>query len=226
MDKWDIVQTAYLGTFLLAVLWRILSLWKRGVRPLRLRPGRRDTDNRDTLLLFLGVNAWIAVVLDRILGTGLIPPDAWWRYRLIDGVALRIWGLVLQGMGLCLFIRALHDLGASWRLGTDVDHPGILVDTGIYRLTRNPIYLFFNLLFLGAFFLYGDVILLLLGLGLGFLLHRLVLREERILGQIYGAEYAHYRAATNRYVTLRLGWAWVRGCHQRLLRRWEQARID
>jgi protein-S-isoprenylcysteine O-methyltransferase Ste14 len=226
MDKWGILQATYLGVFLLAVLWRISSLWKRGVRPLQLRPGRRDTDNRDTLLLVLGVNAWIVVVLDRILGIGLLPPDSWWRYRLVEGVALRIWGLVLQGLGLCLFVRALRDLGASWRLGTDVDHPGVLVDSGIYRLTRNPIYLFFDLLFLGAFFLHGDAVLLLLGLGLAYLLHRLVLREERVLERIYGAEYIRYRATTHRYVTLRLGWDWVRGWHRRLLRRWEQARID
>jgi protein-S-isoprenylcysteine O-methyltransferase Ste14 len=74
-------------------------------------------------------------------------------------------------------------------------------------------------LFLGAFFLHGDAVLLLLGLGLGLLLHRLVLREERVLQRIYGAEYERYRAITARYVTLRLGWTWVREWHQRLLRR-------
>ncbi len=226
MDRWGILQAAYLGVFLLAVLWRTLSLWKRGVRPLRLRPGRRDTDNRDTLLLFLGVNAWVIVVLDRVLGIGLIPFDSWLRYRLVDGVVLRIFGLTLQGIGLFLFIRGLADLGASWRLGTDVDHPGALVSTGIYRLTRNPIYLFFNLLFLGTFFLHGDAILLLLGAGLGVLLHHLVLREERVLHRLYGVEYDRYRAKTDRYVTLRLGWTWVCAWHRRILRRWEQARID
>jgi protein-S-isoprenylcysteine O-methyltransferase Ste14 len=55
--------------------------------------------------------------------------------------ALQIAGAVLMTCGIAFLAIAQLHLGASWRIGIDADaRPGLVTD-GLYRYSRNPIYL-------------------------------------------------------------------------------------
>ena len=72
--------------------------------------------------------------------------------------------------------------------------------TGIFAVSRNPIYVGFFLFLLGQFLVFTSWTTL---TALGFaavVFHRQVLREEEFMRQRYGREYAEYCSRVRRYV--------------------------
>ena len=102
--------------------------------------------------------------------------------------------------GLTLFLLSLISFGRSFRVGIDPDHPDKLVTTGIFSLSRNPIYVAFGFVLGGEFLLFSNWILLLYLLAAVWLFHRQVLREEKFLRQHYGQQYLDYSASVGRYL--------------------------
>jgi protein-S-isoprenylcysteine O-methyltransferase Ste14 len=100
---------------------------------------------------------------------------------------------------LSLLFFSLVSFGKSFRIGIDMGKSDKLVTTGVFALTRNPIYVAFGLILLGQFLVCPNWILLLY-LGGGFwLFHRQVLREEVFMSGFYGEEYLRYCRRVRRY---------------------------
>jgi protein-S-isoprenylcysteine O-methyltransferase Ste14 len=118
---------------------------------------------------------------------------------LVESITIKAVGAVLVSAAILLYAVALRDLGASWRLGIDRTTPGPLVTGGIYRWTRHPIYVAFDLLFVGTFLVHGRLIFLVLALIWLPLLHAFMQREERFLAQHYGNAYRDYCGRVGRY---------------------------
>ena len=118
---------------------------------------------------------------------------------LVDSFMVKILGAVVVSIAISLYAIALRSLGASWRLGIDRISPGPLVTNGIYRWTRHPIYVAFDLLFVGTFLVLGHLIFLLLALAWMPLLHAFMQREERFLTGLYGGAYRDYCRRVGRY---------------------------
>jgi protein-S-isoprenylcysteine O-methyltransferase Ste14 len=102
--------------------------------------------------------------------------------------------------GLVLFVLALVSFGRSFRVGIDSDHPDTLVTTGVFAVTRNPIYVAFALVLIGEFLFFSNWILVLYLCAAVWLFHRQVLREEEYLRQHYGRQYMEYSARVRRYL--------------------------
>jgi protein-S-isoprenylcysteine O-methyltransferase Ste14 len=109
-------------------------------------------------------------------------------------------GVALCIAALAVLLWSLISFGKSFRVGIDEDHPGGLVTTGVFALSRNPIYVAFALVLVGEFLVYSSWIRLLYLMGGILLLHRQVMREEGYLSAQYGEEYAEYRARVRRYM--------------------------
>ncbi len=121
--------------------------------------------------------------------------------RLIDGTAVRVVGVVVLTFGLIILIWAFISFGRSWRVGMDLKTPGELVTTGIFARTRNPIYVFLILWFVGTFLIHGTLIFLIFALLAIGHLHYQILREEKFLIGLYGQPFKDYCARTGRYFT-------------------------
>jgi protein-S-isoprenylcysteine O-methyltransferase Ste14 len=77
----------------------------------------------------------------------------------------------------------------------------VIVRTGPYRLSRNPIYLGFSLLQLGIAIWVNSVWLLTTLVGAVALMHCVVIpKEERYLERKFGAQYMDYKAAVRRWL--------------------------
>lgn len=108
-------------------------------------------------------------------------------------------GVALCMLGLILFLLSLITFGKSFRVGIDEDHPGVLT-TGVFAISRNPIYTAFGFILLGIFLIFPNwIILLYLVVGI-WLFNRQVLREEDFLKKIYGEEYREYCKKVRRYL--------------------------
>jgi len=113
--------------------------------------------------------------------------------------------LVLFGLGLLLaslvwtFI-AQAQMGNSWRIGIDAGDKTQLVQHGVFRLSRNPIFLGMRVTLLGFFLILPNVVTfatLLLGDALMQIQVRL---EEEYLRRTHGDDYRKYCQQTRRWL--------------------------
>lgn len=109
-------------------------------------------------------------------------------------------GAVLVILGLIIFLLAFLNFGKSWRIGIDRQTPGTLVTSGIFGITRNPIYVAFNLFFIGIFLLNGTVFFLIFALMAAVAVHFQILREEAFLKSQYRESFERYRQHVARYL--------------------------
>ena len=110
------------------------------------------------------------------------------------GAALIVAGILLQGSFIALFRRA----------GTNVDPykpTTAIVTNGPYRITRNPGYLGFALIYTGIALVASALWPLLTLIPVLAIVDRgVIAREERYLEGKFGAEYTGYKARVRRWV--------------------------
>jgi protein-S-isoprenylcysteine O-methyltransferase Ste14 len=123
-----------------------------------------------------------------------------WVHRvLIGSIAIKTVGAAVVSTAVVLYAIAVSRLGRSWRMGIDRATPGPLVTDGIYRWTRHPIYVAFDLLFVGTFLVLGRASFLFLALAWIPLMHSFMVREERFLTEFYAHAYHDYCQHVGRY---------------------------
>jgi protein-S-isoprenylcysteine O-methyltransferase Ste14 len=143
---------------------------------------------------------WITEVTLHAFHSGydLFPQNV--NVALLSARAVKIAGLTLVSLGLITFILAFLSFGNSWRIGIDRKKPGTLVTKGIFGITRNPIYLAFDLLSFGMFLINGTWFFLIFALLAAVACHFQILREEEFLRRQYGQGFEKYRKRTARYI--------------------------
>src|SRR2546430_5013518 len=112
------------------------------------------------LLAFVGLAVWIFETVSYALHTSVHIIAAGAIVTLINSFAARIVGVVLIGIGLIIMFWAFISFGDSWRIGIDSETPGRLIMNGIFAVSRNPIYIFLNLWFIGTFLINGGLFFL------------------------------------------------------------------
>jgi protein-S-isoprenylcysteine O-methyltransferase Ste14 len=112
---------------------------------------------------------------------------------------LRYAAYVLSLAGLLLAIVSMFNLGRSTRLGLPQDDI-VFKTNGLYRLSRNPMYLGFDLLTLASIIYSLNPGIISLGLYSLIIYHLIILGEERFLEQRFGKDYRDYRQKVRRYI--------------------------
>ncbi|MGD0879913.1 MAG: isoprenylcysteine carboxylmethyltransferase family protein [Anaerolineales bacterium] len=146
----------------------------------------------------------------------LIPPFALFYFYLVFAAAFKLptpgsqqffhsetlaWlGVLFCLAGLLLLLWSLVSFGKSFRVGIDTAHPDRLITSGVFAISRNPIYVAFALILLGQFLLFSNWILLVFLVAAAWLFHRQVLLEEGFLKKHYGQEYSDYCQRVRRYL--------------------------
>lgn len=187
MTKYLAVATLCL--LVLLVLSRAIQLKKLGIQAMKFG----QMDKKDFLIPPFALLLFYVVVASAF---GLPRVGA----ELFHSEAIGWVGVAVCALGIALFIGALVSFGKSFRVGIDEDHPGELVTSGAFAISRNPIYTAFGLVLAGLFLITANwVLLIYLAAGIA-LFHRQVLLEEQSLQKIYGDAYAQYRKRVRRYL--------------------------
>ena len=103
-------------------------------------------------------------------------------------------------IGLLFLLWSLVSFGQSFRIGIDIDHPDQLITSGVFAVSRNPIYVAFAMILLGQFLVFSNWILLIYTGAAFWLFHRQILREEDFLKQHYGEAFMAYCQRVRRYL--------------------------
>jgi protein-S-isoprenylcysteine O-methyltransferase Ste14 len=112
----------------------------------------------------------------------------------VTWVSLALW---VAGFAL-LFIGRL-EMGDSFRIGSPQERTALKV-TGLFRLSRNPMYLGVFATLAASVFYTLNPVLLLVAIFIVAVHHRIVLAEEEYLRRAFGADYAEYCRRVRRYL--------------------------
>ena len=179
-----------LALLLATVLIRVRLMKRRGIRAMHFG----NIDKMDFLIppfalfyfyiVFAAAFDWPTVARHRFFESGA----AFWA------------GALCCLAGLILLFLSLVSLGKSFRIGIDQDRPDKLVTTGVFAVSRNPIYVAFWFVLLGQFLLFPNLIPLVYLAAATWLFHHQVLREEDFMRRHYGQEYTDYYRRVRRYL--------------------------
>ncbi len=197
----DYFQIAALVLYLLLFVGKTLYVYfSKNIHPATVVVGKKGIQRVLEISFIIGLIVWINEVLLYTLHLGF-----WFSsfldLQLIDTTLAKFIGALSMAFGFVIYILALISLGDSWRMGIDYKTPGELVTTGIYSVSRNPIFVFLDLYFSGSFLINGTLIFLAFAITAGIALHYQILQEEKFLTKTYGNAYRDYCARTGRYFT-------------------------
>ena len=113
---------------------------------------------------------------------------------------VRCVGAVIALLGDAVFLVSVWTMRDSWRAGVSETDKTELVTTGIYRLSRNPAFLGFDLVYLGVLLMFFNWPLLAASLFAAVMFHIQITRvEEPFLDRVFGMDYAAYKRTVTRY---------------------------
>jgi protein-S-isoprenylcysteine O-methyltransferase Ste14 len=110
-------------------------------------------------------------------------------------------GGVLVVLGVAHALSALALFARSWTTLVPHHKSAALVTAGAYRWTRNPMYVGLTLVYVGVSVIVLAVWpILLLPLPLLVMNFAVIPMEERLLGEVFGADYAAYKTRVRRWI--------------------------
>lgn len=121
------------------------------------------------------------------LSFGALPPASRWA------------GWLLWTAGFLILFAGRFGLGRSFRIGSPKESTDLKM-TGLFGLSRNPMYLgVYATVLASALYTFNPIVLAVGAFVVG-THHVIVLAEERYLESAFGAEYATYRRRVRRYL--------------------------
>jgi len=116
------------------------------------------------------------------------------------GLPGRIAGTAMIACGLFIFVSALLQFRRHRTTVMPRETPVAMIDSGIYRLSRNPIYLADAMFLAGAALWWDAASLLLVPLFVWIITRRFIRGEEAGLRAVFGAAFDRYAAKTRRWL--------------------------
>ena len=177
------------------LVWRVRrSTKKYGRSPIRLFHSGRTVQNiREIRVVGLGL-----ILVWQALAAGF-------RFYIpLAALLFAPWpklGAAVFAAGMALVAAAISDMGPSWQMGFDQTVPEHgLVKTGVFRWSRNPIYLGLVVLFIGWWLVLPTLLSLIILVGVALGVRRQAIDEEEYLKRTYGPEFRVWAREVGRLV--------------------------
>lgn len=185
----------YFGAAFVLPSYRV---WRRiGVNPVTFRGADTAHDYIGKLFKIVMLVLTLAVII-YAFAPNLYPnllPIVWLENHTVQYV-----GIILLLMSLAWTIAAQMQMGNSWRIGIDEQKATALVRAGLFRHSRNPIFLGMIVTLIGVFLAMPNAVTLLI-LILGCVLIQIQVRlEEEFLTKIHGTEYENFCLQVRRWL--------------------------
>jgi protein-S-isoprenylcysteine O-methyltransferase Ste14 len=188
----------FLLFFSLAMLLPTYRIWKTtGVNPYKLGSSDSAHDYIGRFFRFDIATCGFVVIAFAVfpnLYGSLLPINQLERLSVtILGSSLLIFALVW------VLVAQVH-MQKSWRIGIDEDVKTELVQTGLFGISRNPIFLGMRVMLLGIFLVIPNAITLVILIAGELLIQIQVRLEEEFLTRSHGAAYIAYQKQVRRWI--------------------------
>lgn len=188
------IQTFLVGYFVLffgvAMAWRSFRVWQlTGVNAFRLR---EETGAEAITGRYFKLFPLLTLVLLVVHGGW---PELYRQLGVIDLLEhewLRVAGMAVMMAALVWTVIAQVHMGQSWRIGIDYQHRTALITSGVFRYSRNPIFVGMMASMAGLFAVLPCALTLLLLVMTVALIQIQVSLEEQHLQRLHGDDYADY----------------------------------
>ena len=180
--------------FVLAVFYGIyfakkLIQKRKGIQTRQI--GRRKEKSIHTVEMLMSVatlGAPAAQLVSVFFGWSYMPAGA------------RFTGFCIGMLGDIVFLASVICMRDSWRAGIPDSDKTELVTTGIYKFSRNPAFLGFDLQYIGVMLIYFNPLTAVFSAFAIVMLHLQILQEERYLLSAFGEPYQQYKNRVFRYL--------------------------
>ena len=139
-----------------------------------------------------GYFTWLIFVLS-VLGIHILPKEALGF--------IKYFAYIVGLLGLLFTVISLINLGRSTRLGIP-NGETVFKTNGLYRISRNPMYLGFDLMTLASMMYFLNPFVILLGAYSIVVYHLIILAEEKYLPGRFGEKYLDYKENVKRYIII------------------------
>lgn len=189
MSFYQIISVLILLVFYGSYFAKKLSQKRKGIRTTQIGVGKAGLSR--TVEILMGV---ASVMVPAMEAAGII------RNRTQSPEWLRMAGVLTAVLGNISFLAGMLTMRDSWRAGVSKDKTA-LVTRGIFRISRNPAFLGFDLVYLGILFQFFGWTLCIVSLFAILMFHlQIVFNEEEAMLRAFGEEYLDYRKRVNRYL--------------------------
>ncbi|MDR1772818.1 MAG: isoprenylcysteine carboxylmethyltransferase family protein [Hungatella sp.] len=185
---------ALITIFYIVYFIKQILLRKKGIRTNRLAKGLKPqkTAAVETALLSatysIAAIQYASIFFSHYMLSPTFPTGVRWL-----GTAFTLGGVIF-------FVLAITSMRDSWRAGVDETQKTSIVTRGIYKVSRNPAFVGFDMLYIGSAISLSGVIMIAAALIGILLLHFQILEEEKYLPRAFGDEYLRYKNSTPRYL--------------------------
>lgn len=164
----------------------------------------QGTLGKPTIVPWLFFSAKMSVgFLFAILFAAGIKPDfyLWFPWPIQNDIpsVQKLMSLIFLAAGNLFLIPAYHTLSIFTRVGLPKS-PHVIKTNGIYRITRNPMYVSFWFFFTACFLLAPSLFVALLIIFCLTVHHFVILNEEKFLECSFGDQYLSYKKRVARYL--------------------------
>ena len=154
----------------------------------------------------LTISVLISTIIYVIIGLRLTLLHPSWIFELdfTKFLFLKIVGISFVSIGFVLGVLALITMKNSWRVGIRYDQKTDLITNGIYKVSRNPYFLSYNILIFGYILIFPSILLFILLPILAITFHKMIIEEEKYLETVHEQNYLQYKKKVNRYFSVKL----------------------
>lgn len=189
MEIKQISAIILLAIFYSIYLTKLLAQKSKGIQTQQIGKGNK---NNKTLLIerIMGNCSWVIIVIE-VISIIINKP--------FNVLAFSYIGIVLMIIGDIVFLAAVLTMRDSWRAGIAKEDETKLVTDGIYKISRNPAFLGFYLVYIGVMLAFINLPLIIMTLITILAFHMQIKEEEIFLEERFGKQYVEYKQRVGRY---------------------------
>lgn len=192
MEINKIFSLIIIAVFYAAYFIKAFALSLHGIKVNQMGCGKKNNSTKTIeLLLKFGTILLAPVQLCAVFS--ILP------LQLKASATLQYVGLSISAVGTICFIVAMLTMGKNWRAGIAQNDSTHFVHRGIYRISRNPAFLGFDLFYLGTLLVSPGIIHIAAVCFVITMFHLQILEEEKFLESTFGNEYRQYKQKIGRY---------------------------
>lgn len=175
--------------FYLTYIYKLISLNKQSIKTNQV--GKGNKTQKVIVIEKLMNLSNVIVIIAQVLSVIFVSPC---KHVLLVAISI-IFGV----LAIIFFLLATSTMKNNWRVGIPEEKTSLVIN-GIYKWSRNPAFVGFDLLYISNTILFFNVPLLICSLFAIVMLYLQILQEEQHMLDVFGKEYEEYKKHTLRYL--------------------------